>query len=139
MFETIKYRRALKRLMKDHRVLRQNYEKIPDDPTEPSNEPRYKHALGREITYQTQAIEHLRSKYLVEQAYKYHVPTSYDKESWIQPRGAPEAFLTTEAAHKLQLAIRAEQKAVWEFWQTRLSLILSVFALVVALLGYLKK
>jgi hypothetical protein len=38
-------------------------------------------------------------------------PATGDPKSWIQRRGVPEAFLSTEAAHKRRAEIRAVQKA----------------------------
>ncbi|MCK1672687.1 hypothetical protein [Bradyrhizobium sp. 150] len=139
MIEELRFQWALRRHMKDHRVLKQNYESMPPDPEEPGDKPRYKYAVGREMDYQTQAIDNFRSKYLVEQAYRLHVPLPYEEDSWIQPRGAPEAYLTPEAAHKLRAEIRTEQKANWEFWQGRVTLTLGLIGSIFGVLAYFKK
>ena len=75
MFDELRYRWALKKYLKEHRDLYRVYDETPDDPEEWGDEPRVKHAMGREILYVSQATNYFRSKYLLEQAYKHHVPT----------------------------------------------------------------
>lgn len=139
MFDELRYRWALRKYMKWHLALIKSRGEMPPDPEEWGDEPHAKHAMGREVLYSTQAIGDFRSRYLVVQAHKYHVPIPYDEESWIQPRGAPEPFLSPEAAHKLNAEIRAVQKADWEFWQSRVTFALALIGSIFGILAYFKK
>jgi hypothetical protein len=139
MFDELRYRWALRKYLKEHRALYRAYDAAPDDPEEWADEPHVKHAMSREVLYQTQAMDYFRSKYLVEQAYRYHVPVPQDEDSWIQPRGAPERFLTAAAAQKLRADIRAEQKADWDYWANRVTLSLALIGSIFGVLAFFKK
>ena len=52
MFEELKYRWALRKFLKQHKLMRRSFETIPDDPEEPNGEPRYKFTMARELNYQ---------------------------------------------------------------------------------------
>lgn len=67
------------------------------------------------------------------------MPVPEDEKSWMQPRGAPERFLTTTAAHKLRADIRAEQKADWDYWAGRVTLALALIGSIFGVLAYFKK
>jgi hypothetical protein len=125
--------------MKGHRALRRTYDEMPPDPEEAGDEPRYKWVVGREANYQEQAIDYLRSKYLIELAHRYHVPIPRGEEHWMQPRGADEEYLTLEAAHKLRGEIREEQKAVWEYWHSRVTFALALIGSIFGVLAYFRK
>jgi hypothetical protein len=86
MFDEFRYRLALRKYLKGYQSLSRALDKMPNDPEVTGDEPRYNHAMGKELGMQTVQIDAFRSKYLVEQAYKYHVPIPEDQESWIQPR-----------------------------------------------------
>jgi hypothetical protein len=139
MIDELRYRWALRKYLKEHRDLYRVYDETPDDPEEWGDEPHVKHAMSREILYVSQATDYFRSKYLLEQAYKYHVPTPQGEESWLQPRGCPEAYLTPEAAQKLRADIRAEQKGDWEYWASRVTLALALIGSIFGVLAYFKK
>lgn len=119
--------------------MRRSYDDTPDDPEILEDEPRIKYAMGKELTYQEIMIDGFRSKYLVGQAYKYHVPVSHKEEDWIQPRYAREPSLTTEAAQKLRADIRAEQKADWEYWANRVTLALALIGSIFGVMAFFKK
>lgn len=138
MFNKLRYRWALRKYL-INTALFIALTTRPPDPEEWGDEPHVKHAMGREVTYSEQWISMFRSKYLVEQSFLYHVPIPDKDDDWIQPRGAPERFLTVAAAYKLRSDILAMQKAQWEFWQSKITLCFSAIALVVALLAYFKK
>jgi hypothetical protein len=110
MFDDLKYRWAVRKRVRDYLTLSRTYDEIPDDPESPGDEPRYKYALGKQANIHNSELDSFRSKYLVEQSYRYHVPLPTDEESWEQPRYVKDRILTAEAAQKLRAAIRAEQK-----------------------------
>jgi hypothetical protein len=140
MFDDIRYRWALQKYLKQHRVLYRAYDELPPDPGELSDgEPHPKLAMGREVNYSEQWISMFRSKYLVEQSFLYNVPLPESENDWIQPRGAPERFLTIAAAHKLHSDIRAVQKADWDYWANRVTLGLALVGSIFGVLAFLKK
>src|SRR5258708_1388096 len=115
MFDELQYRWALRRFLKEYATVRRSYDETPNEPgPDGTNFPKY--TAGKELTYQSVAIDAFRSKYLLEQAYRYHVPIPDKEEDWTQPRFASERMLTTAAAQKLRTDIRAEQKADWDYW-----------------------
>lgn len=138
MLEEIRYRWELRKYLKAQRALYRAYDDWPPEEDENADvSPR--RGARFELLYQTQATDYFRSKHLIEKAYRYHMPIPKDEESWIQPRGAPEPFLTTEAAQKLRADIRAEQKAEWDYWANRLTLALALIGSIFGVLAYFKK
>jgi hypothetical protein len=137
MFDELRYRWALRKYLKEHRALYRAYDELPDELDDAEIRPR--HAMSREIIYQTQGTDFFRSKYLTEQAYRYHVPIPEGEESWLQPRGAPEPYLTAAAAQKLRADIRAEQKADWDYWANRVTLALALIGSIFGVLAFFKK
>src|SRR5262249_24072511 len=123
MFEELRYRWELRKYLEQYKATGRAFEEMPDDdPEKAGEEPRYKYTMGRELQWEGFAIARLRSKYLVEQAYKYHVPVPEDEDSWVQGARTDETVLTPAAAQKLRADIRAEQKADWDFWAQRVTL-----------------
>lgn len=98
-----------------------------------------KHAAGKELNYQTVAVDGFRSKYLLAQAHRNHVPIPSKKEDWEQARFAPEPYLTAAAAQKLRADIRAEQKADWDYWANRVTLALALIGSIFGVLAFFKK
>ncbi|KJC57523.1 hypothetical protein UP10_28495 [Bradyrhizobium sp. LTSPM299] len=125
MFDEIRYRWTLRKHLKAQHALYRAYDETPVDDEDADVSPR--RGMKNDLIYQTQATDYFRSKHLVEKAYRYHMPIPHDDESWIQPSGAPERFLTTAAAQKLRADIRAEQKAEWDYWANRVTLALALF------------
>lgn len=118
--------------------MRRSYKNLETE--EPSqDEPNYKLVLGRELGYLETKIDEFRSRYLIEQAYRYHVPVTRDEEDWMETRHSEEPFLTEEAAQQLRAAIRAEQKADWDYWASRITLALAIVGSVFGVLAYFKK
>jgi hypothetical protein len=140
VFDELKYRWALRRFLREHRAMRRSFaEMSPDDPEAIVDEPRYKHTMGRELDFQEVMIDGFRSRYLIEQAYKYHVPVTQKEADWIEPRNAREPYLTAEAAQKLRADIRAEQKSDWDYWAARVTLALALIGSIFGVLAFFKK
>ena len=131
MFEELKYRGALRKFLKQHKLMRRSFETIPDDPEEPNGEPRYKFTMARELNYQEWMIDNFRS-------HRFHVPVPSDEASWTV-RNASDPFLTPEAAQKLRADIRAEQKAVWDYWANRVTLVLALIGSIFGVLAFFKR
>jgi hypothetical protein len=136
MFDEIRYRWALRKYLKAQHALYRAYDEMPEEDEEADTSP--KRGKKWELIYQTQATDYFRSKHLIEKAYRYHMPIPQDDESWIQPRGAPERFLTTVAAQKLRADIRAEQKAEWDYWANRVTFALALIGSILGLINFFK-
>ena len=140
MFDELRYRWALRNHLKQHKAMNQTFAEMPDDdPEKMAEEPRYKWTMGRELQYQEFIIAKFRSKYLVEQAFKFHVPVPQDEDSWEQGARTDETYLTPSAAQKLRADIRAEQKADWEYWANRVTLALALIGSIFGVLAFFKK
>jgi hypothetical protein len=140
MFDELRYRWAVKKQLRDYKAANRAFEEMPDDDLEKlGDEPRYKWTMGRELNWQEFAIATLRSKYLVEQAFIYHVPVPEDEDSWEQGRLTDERYLTAAAAQKLRADIRAEQKADWDYWAARITLALALIGSIFGVLAFFKK
>lgn len=137
MFEEIKYRWELRKYLQAQRELYRAYDELPEEDENADVSPR--RGRKNELIYQTQATDYFRSKHLIEKAYSYHMPIPKDEESWIQPRGAPERFLTTEAAQKLRADIRNERKAEWDYWANRVTFALALIGSIFGVLAFFKK
>lgn len=138
MLEELRYRWMLRKYLKDY-ILTKRVHALPV-PEKSQGEPDIRHAQQKEQTIQEQEIGVLRSKYLIEQAYLYHVPIPEDDESWLNARYlGGEKFLTAEAAMKLRADIRNEQKANWDYWQNRVTLLLAVIGSIFGILAYFRR
>ena len=138
MFDELRYRWALRKFLKEHKLVSRAYDQIPDEPgPDGTNFPKY--TAGKELNFQTVIIDAFRSKYLLEQAHRYHVPIPSKEEDWEQPRFASERFLTAAAAQKLRADIRAEQKADWDYWANRVTLALALIGSIFGVLAFFKK
>src|SRR5258708_31265785 len=139
MFDEFRYRLALRKYLKEYQSLSRALDEMPDDPEVPGDEPRYKYTMGKELGLQTIEIDAFGSRYLVEPAYRFHVPVPEDEESWIQPRYCKVPHLTAAAAQKLRADIRAEQKADWDYWASRVTLSLALIGSIFGVLAFFKK
>ncbi|MCC8976420.1 hypothetical protein [Bradyrhizobium brasilense] len=140
MFDDLRYRWELRKYLKQYRATSRAFEDMADDDLEnTTDEPRYKWTMGRELQWQDFAISVFRSKYLVEQAYQYHVPVPQDEDSWEQGARTDEKYLTPAAAQKLRADIRAEQKADWDYWATRITLALALLGSILGVFNFFRK
>jgi hypothetical protein len=75
MWSELRYRWALRKHLKDYLLTRRTYAATPPEHYELADgEPDIKRAQEKELTIQENEINAFRSKYLVQQAYLYHVP-----------------------------------------------------------------
>ena len=140
MFEELRYRWELRKYLEQYKATSKAFEEMPeDDPEKFGEEPRYKWTMGRELQWQEFAIARFRSKWLVEQAHRYHVPVPQDEDSWEQGARTDETVLTAAAAQKLRADIRTEQKADWDFWAQRVTLGLALIGSILGVFNLVKK
>ena len=141
MFDELRYRWALRKFLREHKLVRRSYDQVPDEPDEDGlNFPKFQ--AGKELNLQTRMLDKFRSDYLLEQAYRYHVPVSDQEDDWTSfpPNYSDEdRYLTAAAAQKLRADIRAEQKADWEYWANRVTLGLALIGSIFGVLAYFKK
>lgn len=138
MFDEIRYRWALRKYLNERQLMKRSYKDIAEKERS-DDEPDYKFALGRDLGYLEAKIDEFRSRYLVEQAYLYHVPIPKEEDDWTESRHSIEPFLTDEAAQKLRAAIRSEQKANWDYLAGRITLAIAAVGCVFGVLAYFKK
>ncbi|HEY5768798.1 MAG TPA: hypothetical protein VIS71_03040, partial [Terrimicrobium sp.] len=141
MFDELRYRWALRKFLKGHDVARRSYEQMPDElDSEDMNFPKY--TAGKALNFQSIMLDTFRSRYLLDQAVRYHVPIPTKEEDWQQHPYATdpdERYLTAAAAQKLRADIRAEQKADWDYWANRVTLALALIGSIFGVLAFFKK
>jgi hypothetical protein len=141
MFDELRYRWALRKFLKQHKLVRRSYDQVPDErDAEGMNFPKY--TAGKALNFQTTMLDRFRSDYLVEQAHRYHVPIPTKEEDWLLHPYAvddDERYLTAAAAQKLRADIRAEQKADWDYWANRVTLALALIGSIFGVLAFFRK
>jgi len=140
MFDELRYRWALRKFLKEHKLVRRSYDQIPNEPgPDGTNFP--KHSAGKELNYQSVMLDKFRSGYLLDQAVRYHVPIPTKEEDWDRHPFADDddRYLTAAAAQKLRADIRAEQKADWDYWANRVTLALAMIGSIFGVLAFFKK
>ncbi|MDF0517741.1 hypothetical protein P0R31_10905 [Bradyrhizobium yuanmingense] len=141
MFDELRYRWALRKFLKGHHAARRSYDQTPDEP-DPDGTNFSKYSAGKALNFQSTMLDMFRSKYLLDQAVRYHVPIPTKEEDWqLHPYAtAPEErYLTAAAAQKLRADIRAEQKADWDYWANRVTLGLALIGSIFGVLAYFNK
>jgi len=85
-------------------------------------------------------IRALMTSRLVDRAQWYIVPVpdQKDKEYWDSDT-RNNWYLTPSGVAKIRSDIRTEQKARWDFWQSRLALSLAIIGSIFGVLAYFKK
>lgn len=142
MFEHVKYRYQLAKKLRKHRQ------------TDAAFDEEVKAAKAAKRTADLHEIDHRRrweletindeigilsSRYWQARAHRYQVGLPNGADNWIHSRQLGESYLSTGATAKIRADIRAEQKATWDWWQSRVTLVLSIFGSVIGVLAYIKK
>jgi hypothetical protein len=86
-------------------------------------------------------INQLTTQHLVTLARNLIVPLPpyEDEKSWFESKMFGFRLLTSDGVKTLRAEIRAEKKAQWEFWQTRVTLALSVAATAISIFAFFRK
>jgi hypothetical protein len=92
-----------------------------------------------ELNFADEEIDLDNSDYLVARAHRYLVPLPQEDECWSKSQAFGRGYLNRKGAAQVRADIRAEQKAMWDWWQARVTLVLSIFGSVIGLLAYFKK
>lgn len=74
------------------------------------------------------------------QRYLVHMP-EFDQESgeWVQSRIFGFWYLSPAAFGRVRPGVRAEKKASWDYWQSRIALLIGLLGALIGVLAYLKK
>lgn len=88
-----------------------------------------------ELSFADDEIGVFESDFLARQATRYRIPVPQDEGDWQESTPFGRRFLSRQGATKLRNSLRAERKAIWEYWQSRIALIASVVGIVGGLLG----
>jgi hypothetical protein len=141
MLEEIKFRWRLRKYLNDvYEVKSANDDRVADPMLSDEEVMEARRFQGSEEAMLTQHVAVFTSEHLVKQAYLLQIPITENEGDWLNARYVNhKRYLSQEAAQKLRDEIRSEQKARWEYWQGRITLCISVVALIVAFLAYVKK
>lgn len=141
MLEEMKFQWRLRRYLGDAYEVKSANDSLVADPALSDEEiMEARRFQGKEELILTQHVAVFTSEHLVKQAYLLQIPVTENEDDWLNARYAGhKRYLSQEAAQKLRKEILFEQKARWEYWQGRITLCISVVALVVAFLAYAKK
>jgi hypothetical protein len=90
-----------------------------------------------ELTFIDDEIGIEESQRLCRQAAHYRIPVPRGQDDWEESRIFGGRFLSRSGALKLRTDLRAEQKARWDYWQTRISLLGSVIGIIGGIMGAL--
>jgi hypothetical protein len=139
MFEELKYRLALRKYLRGYAETLKSHESVKDFGRE-EGEPDIERAMAKEQNIQRQEIGLLMTRRLVYRARSHYIPIPEDEKSWFRAKYyAGEKFLSPEAARKLHLEVRAEEKASWDYWQSRVTFALALIGSIFGVLAYFKK
>jgi hypothetical protein len=138
MFEEIKYRLTLRKYLRGFTQTLKSHESVKDCSRE-DGEPDIQRAMAKEQNIRLQEIGVLMTKRLVYKARLHCIPIPDDAESWFFAKYLGEKFLSPEAVRKLHLEIRAEEKANWDYWQSRVTFTLALIGSIFGMLAFFRK
>lgn len=92
-----------------------------------------------ELSFADEEIDIDNSDYLIAHAHRHLVPLPQGDEFWDKSEAFSRRYLSRKGAAQVRNDIRAEKKAMWDWWQGRVTLVLSIFGSVIGLLAYFKK
>jgi hypothetical protein len=139
IFEELKYRRALRKYLRGYADTIKSHESVKDF-GRAGGEPDIERAMAKEQTIQRQEIGLLMTQYLLYKARLHYIPIPEDEESWLGARYyAGNKFLSPEAARKLYLEIRVEEKAIWDYWQSRVTFARALIGSIFGVLAFFKR
>jgi hypothetical protein len=86
-------------------------------------------------------IDQLTTDYLVSEARRLIVPLPdfKDEKFWVVSKMFGQRHLTYEGVAKVRADLRTEKRAVWDFWQTRIMLMLALIGGIFGVLAYFTK
>src|ERR1700722_18027395 len=90
-----------------------------------------------EIRFIDDEIGIAESRRLCKQASHYLIAVPQGEDDWEESSIFGTRFLTRSGASKLRTDLRVEQKAKWDYWQTRISLLGIVVGIIGGIMGAL--
>ena len=130
---------ALRKYLRGYAETLKSHESVTDF-SRAEGEPNIERAMDKEQNIQRQEIGLLMTQHLLYRARVHYIPIPEDDESWYSARyHGGRKFLSPEAAHKLHLEIRAEEKASWDYVQSRVTFALALIGSVFGVLAFFKK
>jgi hypothetical protein len=137
--QTIKYRLALRRRLRGYANTLKSHESVKDF-SRAEGEPNFERAMAKERNIQQEEVGLLMTRHLVYMARLHYIPIPEDDESWYRAKyQGGEKFLSPEAARKLHLEIRSEEKAEWDYWQSRVTFSLALIGSIFGVLAFFRK
>lgn len=92
-----------------------------------------------ELRFADEEIDIDNSDYLIALAHRYLVPLPQGEESWEKSEAFGRGYLSRKGAAQVRADIRAEKKAMWDYWQARVTLSLALIGSIFGILAYFKK
>ncbi|MGY3445530.1 hypothetical protein [Bradyrhizobium sp. USDA 4473] len=92
-----------------------------------------------ELHFHDEEFQLLISDYLVAQAREYLVSLPSEDGCWDESAAFGKKYLNRKGAAKVRNDIRAEKKAMWDYWAARVTLALGLIGSIFGVLAYFKK
>jgi hypothetical protein len=142
MFDGLRHYLGMRKALRHQATRRRDFDRdiksarSKKDHNEVENLQNYQHM---ELRFVEDEIDMDNSDYLIGLAQKYLVPLPQGEEFWTHSEAFGRGYLSRKGAAQVRSDIRAERKAMWDYWQARVTLVLSVFGSVIGVLAYFKK
>jgi hypothetical protein len=92
-----------------------------------------------ELQFADEEIDLDNSDHLIARAHRYLVPLPQGEEFWDRSEAYGRGYLTRKGAAQVRADIRAEKKAMWDYWQARVTLALALIGSIFGVLAFFKK
>jgi len=142
MFEGLKHHFAIRRALRHREGRRREFARDikraqeQKDNDEVESLRNYQHM---ELRFVDEEIDIDNSDYLIARAHRYFVPLPQGDEFWDKSDAFGRGYLSREGATQVRTDIRAEKKAIWDYWQARVTLALAITGSIFGVLAYFKK
>ncbi|MET4361281.1 hypothetical protein ABIB06_001857 [Bradyrhizobium sp. LB8.2] len=143
--DEIVYRRSLGKLQRERektvRAYKSKWEALLKSKGGADARDELRHDEQFELEEWDEEIDQLTTRHLREQARRLIVPLPAidDEKAWFESKMFGFRLLTPEGVKIVRSDIRTEQKARWEFWQTRVTLGLALIGSVFGILAFFRK
>ena len=92
-----------------------------------------------ELQFADEEIDLDNSDHLIARAHRYLVPLPQGEGFWDRSEAYGRGYLTRKGAAQVRADIRAEKKAMWDYWQARMTLALALIGSIFGVLAFFKK
>lgn len=145
MFDEWRYQLRLVKLQRGRAVTVQNFKELLEEMQREHRGKVAKRDVLERMEQETEEwddeISQITTEYLLSQAHKYilPVPAHEDAEFWYKSKMYGIYLLSPKGVSRLRTDVRAEQKATWDFWQSRIMTMLALIGGIFGVLAYFKQ